>query len=167
MVAFAEAFDADLGKAGFAKELLAYLAESEGGPRPPGVPAFDSNMASLIHHLADTLRAARERESDDRRDQRLDRIIVTFSADYPNGCIRDRAAITLSRIDAAVDDTPAGDIIHAGTTRLRREFKLTSEPLKNVENYPAFLDAVNDLRHLERLTHQGIVDRKTGESTSS
>jgi hypothetical protein len=163
--AFTEAFESSLGKAGFAKELLAYLAESQGDSRPPGVPALDKNFAALIHHLADTLREARERESDDRRDQRLDRIIETFSADYPSGCTRDRAAITLKRIDAAVDDTTAGDTIQARTARLRREFKLTTEPLKNVEDYPGFLQALRNLRYLERLTHQGVVDPKADEAT--
>ncbi len=163
--AFAEAFGAGLGKAGFAKELLAYLAESEGSSRPRGVPDLDSNFKALIHRLTDTLRIAREQEADDRRDQRLDRIIDTFSADYPSGCTRDRAAITLKRIDAAVDDTTAGDIIQAHTARLRREFKLTSEPLKTVEDYPAFLEALKNLRHFERLAHQGVVDPKAGEAT--
>lgn len=160
--AFTKAFEADLSKAGFAKELLAYLAESEGSSRPPGVPALDKNFAALLRRLADTLRIAREQESDDRRDQRLHRIIETFSADYPSGCTRDHAALTLKRVDAAVDDTTAGDIIQSGTARLRREFKLTTEPLKNVDDYPAFLEALKNLRHLERLTHQGVVDLKTG-----
>lgn len=164
--AFADAFEAGLGKAGFAKELLACLAESEGSSRPRGVPALDKNFAALIHRLADTLRTAREREYDDRRDQRLDRIIEAFSADHPIGCIRDRANTTLKRIDAAVDDTTAGDIIQSGTARLRREFKLTTEPLKNVENYPAFLEALKNLRHLERLTHQGAIDPRAGEATT-
>lgn len=79
--------------------------------------------------------------------------------------MRDRANITLKRIDTAVDDTTAGDVIQAGTARLRREFKLTTEPLKNVEDYPAFLEALNNLRHLERLTHQGVLDTKAGGAT--
>ena len=84
----------------------------------------------------------------------------------PGGCTRDHAAITLRRIDAAVDDTTTGDIIRAGTDRLRRDFKLTADPLKNVEDYPTFLEALKDLRYLERLTHQGVVDSKTnGETT--
>lgn len=163
---FTEAFDSSLGKAGFAKELIAYLMESEKGSRPAGVPDLDKNFAALIHRLADTLRTARERESDDRRNQRLERIIDTFSADYPNGCIRDRANTTLKRIDAAVDDTTAGDIIQAGTARLRRKFKLATDPLKNVEDYPAFLEDLKNLRHLERLTHQGVVDSKTDGATT-
>jgi len=157
--AFRTAFDTEIGKAGFAKELLAYLTDSEtdGGARPPGVPALDSHFGSLLLKLTDTLALARERESDARRDQRLERIIDTFTADHPVGCTRDRAAVVLKRIDAAVDDTFAGDVIHAGTTRLRRDFKLAAEPLKNVDDYPDFLEQLRSLRHLERLNHQGVV----------
>lgn len=157
--AFRTAFDTEIGKAGFAKELLAYLTDSEadGGARPPGVPALDSHFGSLLLKLTDTLALARERESDARRDQRLERIIDTFTADHPVGCTRDRAAVVLKRIDAAVDDTFAGDVIHAGTTRLRRDFKLAAEPLKNVDDYPDFLEQLRNLRHLERLNHQGVV----------
>jgi hypothetical protein len=154
---FRNTFNTEASKAGFAKELLAYLAESEGGSRPVGVPALDKNFTSLISHIAETLQVAREREADNRRDQRLDRIIESFSADHPNGCTRDRASIALKRIDAAVDNTIAGDIIRAHTARLRRDFKLTVEPLKNVDDYQSFVGSVKALRHIERLTHQGLV----------
>ncbi|MBK9434662.1 MAG: hypothetical protein IPN52_05905 [Micrococcales bacterium] len=102
------------------------------------MPALDSHFGALLLKLTDTLTLARERENDARRDQRLERIIDTFTADHPIGCTRDRAAVVLKRIDAAVDDTFAGDVIHAGTTRLRREFKLATEPLKNVDDYAGF-----------------------------
>lgn len=164
---FEAVFDTQISKAGFAKELLAYLAESEGGAsRPSGVPALDRNFASLIQHLADTLNRARERESGDRRDQRLERIIDTFSNDYPTGCTRDRAATTLKRIDAAVDDTTTGDIVQAGTARIRRDFKLSTEPLRNVDDYPDFLERLGNLRHLQRLNDQGVLPRSSGAQSS-
>lgn len=156
--AFKAAFDTEISKAGFAKELLAYLADSQdGASRPPGVPALDDNFAKLLHRLADALSLAHDRESDSRRDQRLERTIDTFTADYSLGCTRDRALMVLRRVDAAADDTTAGDIIRAETARLRREFKLTHEPLKNVDNYQSFLERLGNLRLLERLTNQGVV----------
>lgn len=164
--AFADTFGTGLGKAGFAKELLAYLADSERSSRPPGVPDLDKNFAALLRRLADTLRVARERESDERRDRRLDLIIDTFSADHPSGCRRDLANTTLSRIDTAVDDTTAGDIIQGRTAHLRRKFKLTTEPLKSVEDYPVFLEDLKNLRHFPRLAHQGAIDLETGGATT-
>lgn len=155
--AFESVFETQIGKAGFAKELIAYIAESEGGQRPAGVPALESNFTSLIQRLTEALSLAREREDEARRGQRLERIIDAFGADYPGGCTRDRAAMTLKRIDAAVDDTTAGDIVRAGTARMRRDFKLTTEPLKNLDDYPSFLEQLRSLRHLERLNYQGAV----------
>lgn len=159
--AFESAFDTQISKAGFAKELLAFLADTQpGANRPTGVPALDNNFGALLGHLADTLNLARERETDHRRDQRLDRIISTFTDDYPNGCVRDRAATMLRRLDAAVDDTAAGDVVQAMTARLRREFKLTTDPLKNVDDYTAFLERLGNLRYVERLTDQGVVPKE-------
>lgn len=164
--AFTETFNSSLSKAGFAKELLAYLdeskAESRNGSRAAGVPALEQNFAALIYYLANTLRTARDSESDDRRDQRLERIIEGFISDYPNGCIGDTASLALGRIDKAVDDTPFGDIIRNSTIRLRREFKLDTEPLSIVDDYPEFLQALKDLRHAERLYHQGAIDASGG-----
>ncbi|OLT38881.1 hypothetical protein BJF86_09590 [Serinicoccus sp. CNJ-927] len=156
--AFESTFDTRISKAGFAKELLAFLGASEGdASRPPGVPALDKNFGLLIEHLADKLNLARDRESESRRDQRLDRIIDSFTGDYPSGCTRDRALTVLKRVDAAVDDTTAGDVVRAETARLRREFKLTSEPLKNVDDYSDFLERLGNVRHLERLQDQGVL----------
>lgn len=158
--AFQAVFDTGIAKAGFAKELLALLADADsaGGAMPNGAPALQKNFAALIQVLADTLALAREREADARRDQRLQRIIETFSIDFAGGCTRDRALSTLKRIDAAVDDTFAGDVVHARTTRLRRDFKLTSDPLKNVDDYNSFLEQLKSLKHLEKLEYQGALE---------
>ena len=156
--AFKATFDSRISKAGFAKELLAFLGDSEGEvSRPPGVPALDNNFGLLLEHLADKLSLARERESESRRDQRLDRIIDTFAADQATGCTRDRALTVLKRIDAAVDDSTAGDVVRAETARLRRDFKLATEPLRNVNNYRDFLERLSNVRHLERLRDQGVL----------
>ena len=156
--AFEAVFETKISKAGFAKELLAYLSSTrDDTSRPPGVPALDSNFAKLLNHLADTLTRAQERESDSRRDQRLDRTIETFIDDYADGCTRDRALTVLKRVDAAVDETTAGDLVRASTARLRRDFKLTHEPLKAVEGYPTFLERLSGLRRLERLSNQGVL----------
>lgn len=161
--AFEAVFETKISKAGFAKELLAYLSASRNdSSRPAGVPALDNNFAKLLSHLADTLTLAQERESGSRRDQRLDRTIETFISDYADGCTRDRALTVLKRVDAAVDETTAGDLVRASTARLRRDFKLTHEPLKSVEDYPTFLERLGNLRRLERLSNQGVLAETSG-----
>lgn len=162
--AFTSAFATNIGKAGFAKELLAYLAETEGDKsRPPGVPALDKNFGMLLQRLAETLNRAREMESESRRDRRLERTIDTFAKDYPTGCTRDRAMTMLNRIDAAADATTAGDSIRVGTASIRRDFKLAADPLKNVDGYPSFLERLNNLRLFERLSNQGALPEAAGQ----
>ncbi len=154
--AFETAFETSIGKAGFAKELLAYLQEHEQEETPPaGVEVLDANFAALIKRLTETLRLARERESDSRREQRVERIIEEFADDHPTGCVRDRASIMLRRIDAAADDTLAGDVIRAGTAALRRDYNLGTDPLERVPDYAMFLERLRGLPILVRLRNQG------------
>jgi energy-coupling factor transporter ATP-binding protein EcfA2 len=157
--AFAATFETDIGKVGFAKELLAYLAKHEhDAPPPVGVTTLEANYAALLHTLADTLRLAREREDDSRRDQRVARIIDGFAKDHPMGAVKDTTAIMLKRVDAATDDTPEGDIIRAGTARLRREYQLDLTPLTRVEEYNDFLSKLKALPLLVRLEKdQGLL----------
>lgn len=152
---FEAAFSTGISKAGFAKELLAYLSAIDpSASRPTGVPALDDNFAVLLEHLADKLRLAADREADSRRDQRLERVVASFLEDHPLGCKRDQAALALSRIDAAVDDTPAGDLVQSRTAQLRRDFHLRQEPMSNVDDYPGFLERLKGLRLVQRLSYQ-------------
>lgn len=153
--AFEGAFDAAIGKAGFAKELLAHLQEADSAD--PAVKAFDRNFAALIYTLAETLRLARERESESRRSQRVERIIFEFAEDHPTGCLRDTASTTLRRVDAAADDTTAGDMIRAGTARLRRNFDLSKDPLTRVPDFATFLSELQSIPVLVRLNDQGRI----------
>jgi hypothetical protein len=154
--AFSASFATTIAKAGFAKELLAFLSECEAeGSEPVDVSVLDGNFASLIRRLADTLRLAREREHESRRDQRVDRIVEEFVHDHPTGCLRDRAAVMLRRIDAAADDNQDGDVIRAGTARLRRQYDLAKDPLARVAEYENFLVELRALKHWVRLVDQG------------
>ncbi|CRK56802.1 M. jannaschii predicted coding region MJECL43 [Alloactinosynnema sp. L-07] len=156
--AFKAAFDTEIGKAGFAKELLAYAKEHQDDEiQPDGVEVLERNFASLIKKLAETLELARTKENDSRRDQRVQRIIDEFADDHPNGTLRDRASTMLKRIDAAADDTEDGDMIRAGTSRIRRDFKLDTDPLDKVPEYDKFLDRLNSLPLYVRLRDQGAI----------
>ncbi|KQR99794.1 hypothetical protein ASG12_03200 [Williamsia sp. Leaf354] len=165
--AFKTAFDTDIGKAGFAKELLAHLKEHQDDEtQPDGIDVLERNFASLIKKLAETLELARAKENDSRRDQRVQRIIEEFADDHPNGTLRDRASMMLRRIDAAADDTEDGDMIRAGTARIRRDFKLDTDPLEGVPEYGKFLDRLNSLPLYVRLRDQGAITQAEVELES-
>lgn len=165
--AFEAAFETSLGKAGFAKELLAFLAEHEQEETPPeGVDILDDNFRKLITQLASTLRLAREREDSGRRDQRVNRIIEEFVADHPTGCIRDTAAAMLHRVDAAADDSTEGDTIRAGTASLRRRYQLGTDRLTRVPDYANFLVDLKSVPVMVRLTDQGLLTDEQIEAAS-
>lgn len=158
--AFSSTFATEIGKAGFARELLDYLNESEDDETlRDDIAVLQANFASLIAKLAETLRLAREKESDSRRDQRVARIIEEFAEDHPHGSLRDRATTMLKRIDAAADDTPSGDMIRAGTARLRRDFNLSTDPLDRVVDHGWFLERLKNLPVLVRLEDQGAITK--------
>lgn len=163
--AFLKVFGTGIGKAGFAKEILGYLKEHEGDEaQPAGVDRLDANFQSLIRKLAETLQLARERENDERRDQRVDRIIDEFVRDHPTGCLRDRGSVVLRRIDAAADDSVAGDVIRASTAALRRDFELGTDPMERIADYVEFLERLKNIPVLVRLRDQG---RLTAEDLRS
>jgi energy-coupling factor transporter ATP-binding protein EcfA2 len=153
---FDDTFKTAIGKAGFAKEVLAYLAEHENDEtQPDAVDVLHRNYAALLRTLASTLQIAREREHDDRRSQRVQRIIDEFIDDHPSGCLRDQASVVLRRVDAAADDTEAGDVIRSGTARLRRMHGLGTDPLARLTDYGTFSDDLKGIPLLVRLANQG------------
>ncbi len=46
--------------------------------------------------------------------------------------VRERGTVVLSRIDAAADDSVAGDVVSAGTAALRRDFQLSTDPMERI-----------------------------------
>jgi predicted ATPase len=156
--AFLKVFKTGMGKAGFAKELVGYLNEHENdSTQPSGVNVLDGNFRSLIQKLAETLQLARERENDERRNQRVDRVIDEFVQDHPNGCSRDKGTVVLRRIDAAADDSVAGDIVRANTAALRRDFELSTAPMDRIAGYDKFLERLKHIPVTVRLRHQGLL----------
>ena len=154
--AFVKVFETGIGKAGFAKEILGYLKEHENDEtQPGGVDVLNANFQSLMQKLAETLQLARERENDERRDQRVDRIIDEFVRDHPIGGVRDRGTVLLRRIDAAADDSVAGDVIRAGTAALRRDFELSADPMERIADYDEFLERLKNIPVTVRLRNQG------------
>ncbi len=157
--AFRSAFDTGIGKAGFAKELIAYLGEHANDVTPPeGVEVLDANFAALIASLSATLAVASETETARRRDRRVEQLIAEFFEAHTDGCIRDQGLVLLRRVEAAADDTEVGDMIRAGLATVRRDHELTEEPLKRVADFPLFRTELQRLPLLPRLKDQGRMD---------
>ena len=89
----------------------------------------------------------------DRR--RLKRTIGGFLRDYPDGSTRDRANTTLKDIESVAGETGHGDALRQQVSSIRRDFKLTTEPLKPVSEYDQFKERLGALEYVERLANQG------------
>lgn len=157
--AFRSAFDTGIGKAGFAKELIAHLSEHANDEvQPVEMKVIDANFATLIAKLSTTLTTARETEAARRRDRRVKQLITEFFEAHPDGCIQDQALVLLRRIDAAADDTEIGDVIRAGLATIRRDHKLSENPLERIADFPVFRTELERLPLLPRLKDQGRID---------
>ena len=158
-VAFRSVFSTGIGKAGFAKELIAYLGEhANNDVQPEDVKVIDANFAALIGKLSTTLAKARDAEVARRRDRRVDQLITEFFEAHPDGCTQDQGLVMLRRIEAAADDTEVGDIIRAGLATIRRDHKLSEKPLARIPDFPVFRAEVERLPLLPRLKDQGRMD---------
>jgi predicted ATPase len=155
--AFETTFDATIEKIGFAKEVVKFLDEATRGKRPDGVPALEANFGALIEALAELLLRVSGDEAAKRQDKRLGRILKAFAGDYPDGCTRDRANVALKEIEAISGDTERGDELRAVVSGIRRDFRLTAEPMAAVQNFKVFLERVSNLKYVERLSNQGVL----------
>lgn len=153
--AFNDKFEASLEKVGFSKEVIRHVRTPRSGARPAGVPALEANFALLIAEVTRTLRDATAAEDERRRSRRLKRTIGGFLRDYPDGSTRDRANTTLKDIESVAGETGHGDALRQQVSSIRRDFKLTTEPLKPVSEYDQFKERLGALEYVERLANQG------------
>lgn len=147
--------DAEIDKVGFTKEVISYVEDGwEDTRRPDGFPAFETNLAALIKELASRLRAANEIEVEQRRDKRVDRIVDAFLDDHPDGATRDTAEQTLRSIESGLEDGLEDQAIRVLLVELRRDFKLTRDPLQTVPGFDAYRDRLSAFKYAARLAHR-------------
>jgi hypothetical protein len=159
--ALAFAFTARLGpdvhieKVGFAKEVVAALAASRSVETAlPGFAEVERNVGLLLSELARLLRRANQREGDRRLNNRLNRVIAGFLADYPTPTTRDRGRLLIEEVNASVETSDQGDRVRLLAAKLHRDFELDEDLTKPIGRYEEFRERVEALRYEERLTKQ-------------
>jgi hypothetical protein len=155
--AFTERFgpDAHIEKVGFAKEVVAVLAESRAlNTRPSGFEETEGNFRLLLAELAKLLRRADREEQDRRLNNRLERTIDGSLADYPNPTSRERGRLLVEEIQASVGDSEEGERLRFLADKLRREFTLDEDLTKPIDRYGEFQERIEALRYDERLAKQ-------------
>jgi predicted ATPase len=155
-LAFADAYDgAHIDKVGFAKEIVAFIDRTrEQHPRPPGLKALEQNFGALVALLAERLARAEEEEIERRTNRRTDRIVRGFLRDFPEAASRDDADAVLRQIEASLEMSVGDDAVRAEIAALRREFKLSTDPLTPVPEFDAFRDRLANLKTKRRLAYR-------------
>ena len=144
--------EAHIEKVGFAKEIIAVLAASrEAGPSPKS-EELQRNFGELLSHLARLLRRANQREEERCLNNKLDRTVAAFLADYPTPTTRECARLLIEQLQASVEDSRDGDRVSLQATKLKREFNLDENLNDPIERYGEFCERVKALRYEERFS---------------
>ncbi|MFD3438805.1 AAA family ATPase [Streptomyces sp. NPDC058685] len=142
-------------KVGFAKEVIAVLADSRSNSDSARVCTdFEGNIAALLSEIAKLLRQAARDEQDRRLNNRLDRTIAGFLADHSSPTTRERGRLLIEEIQASVHDSEEGDRIRLQTERIRRDFDLDENLGDPIERFDDFREKVAALRYEERFAKQ-------------
>ncbi|MET8311359.1 hypothetical protein [Micromonospora sp. NPDC005173] len=152
---FAEAFDANIDKVGFAREVVSHLNDiPRDGRRPAEVKTLEDNFIALLSDLTDLLEDAAVSETQRRREKRMGRIVRGFLDDYQDGASRTVADSRLREIESSLDDSAAHDDLRIKIAALRRDFSLRTDPTRTISDFPTFRQRPEDLTRQERLANQ-------------
>ena len=158
---------AHIEKVGFAKEVVAVIGASRGKtPKPAGVADVEQNFRLLLAELAKLLRQAQQEEHYRRLNNRLNRTVARFLADYPTPTTREHGRLLVDDVQASVEDSEEGDRVKLLTEKLRRDFELNEDLTEPIERFEEFRERVKALMYEERLTKQGR-EVVAGEGTES
>lgn len=147
--------DAHIEKVGFAREVVAVLAASRAmRPAPAGFSDTEQNFQQLLAQLAKLLRRATTREDERRLNNRLNRTIAGFLADYPTATTRERGRLLIEEVLESVETSDEGDQVKLSALKLRRDFELDENLTQPIDRYEEFRERVQALRYEERIAKQ-------------
>lgn len=147
--------DAHIEKVGFAREVVAVLAASRAMRQAPaGFADTEQNFQQLLAQLAKLLRRATTREDERRLNNRLNRTIAGFLADYPTATTRERGRLLIEEILESVESSDEGDRVKLSALKVRRDFELDENLTEPINRYEEFCERVQALRYEERIAKQ-------------
>lgn len=147
--------DVHIEKIGFAKEVVAALSAARELVEPPlGFVEVELNLGQLIAELARALRKADKDEQDRRLNNRLKRTIAGFLQDHQKATTRERGRLLIEEIEAALEDSEAGDRARLAVEKIRRDFVLDEDLTRPIDAFDEFRDRIEGLRYEERLATQ-------------
>jgi predicted ATPase len=161
-------------KVGFARFVIDLVSEiaTRGGDLLDGtsngkdaVRQFETNMKALFRQLGKRQRAAERELTVERVAHKIDRAKNAFLQDHPVTATREQATILLEKIESLLDDSRESDPIRLAVSALHRDFKLDEDVTTPVENYDAFVVALERIRYAEQIALNEQSPNGAGDST--
>ena len=94
------------------------------------------------------------RASDDAANKKLETLVservTLFKVDNPSFATREQANIALRQIESQLDDSPEAEAIRNAIVPLRRDYHLHEEPAARIDDFTAFLEDLDSLKHAWR-----------------
>lgn len=142
----------DLDKVGFARNLLTIVRDGIGGA---AVETTESNFVLLLTELAKRQRLAERETNSERISSRVNRAKRRFLADHQQDrATREEVTLLIEEIEAQLDQTLEAEEVRAVMRGWRRDFALDDDPRSDIEDYPAFVNALRGLAYAGQLKAQ-------------
>ncbi|MCB2062418.1 MAG: ATP-binding protein [Novosphingobium sp.] len=145
----AKRHDGWIDKIAFAKALIELCSEPSAKLRPQ-VEEFLDRMRIVFRSVNEAVRRA----SDDAANKKLETLVservTLFKVDNPSFATREQANIALRQIESQLDDSPEAEAIRNAIVPLRRDYHLHEEPAARIDDFTAFLEDLDSLKHAWR-----------------
>ena len=125
-----------IDKIAFAKALIELCSEP-GTKLRPQVGEFLDRMRIVFRSVNEAVRLVTER-------------VTLFKVDNPSFATREQANIALRQIESQLDDSPEAEAIRNAMVPLRRDYHLHEEPAARIDDFTAFLEDLDSLKHAWR-----------------
>jgi len=143
--------DLHLEKLGFARHVLAVLADESLGE--PAV-RMRARFAALFSHLTALQRTAERERSRESIASRVDREKTLFVRDHSGTPSKADVVVLLERIEAVVDQSVEGDALVIQLRRIREDFELHKDLGDEVPRFDELKDRLETLKYAEVLASQ-------------
>ncbi|WPF82677.1 AAA family ATPase [Sanguibacter sp. 4.1] len=150
--AYRKAFPGEhIEKVGLAREILLLLDTS---PEAPGADELRERFGALLSHLAERLNSAAQVEDQNRSDDKVKRVVKSFSQTYRRGITKREARKTLRQIHDAFSSSPWVEEAAQSIDQIRTKFEIDDNLSPVVSDFEEFREAIRALGLRERQEYQ-------------
>jgi len=145
-----------LDKVGLARSIIRAASDPLGAVGDTARAVLLSNFRALFRELGKMQRQATKELTTERVSSRINRARHSFLLDHPQRASRADASILFEEIDTVLDSSVHGDELRLAIRKLIETHDLDQEVARDIDDYPAFKDALTSLAYQERRESQEV-----------